>query len=166
MRFIGIVSCAFLAALGLPAVAQQAVVGKDSPLRAEANATAPVVANVKQGTTGEVTAKNGVFYNLKTPDAAGWLFSFNVNFSSAGAPGEGGASSGALGKVYGSKQVQVTSTLGARGFDDEDLQKASFNAEQMQLFDQYGMSRDAAAESARTAGLEPVRVEYLGAKSP
>ena len=156
--------CTLLAAASLPVLAQQAVVAKDSPLRAEASATAPVVANIKQGTSGEVTAKSGAFVNLKAPDGAGWLFSFNVNFASTG---EGSASSsGVLGRTYGSKQVQATSTLGARGFDEEDLQKASFNAEQMQLFEQYGVSKEAASERARTTGLEPTRVEYFTGSAP
>jgi hypothetical protein len=163
MKSSAVLFCALLIAVSLPALAQQAVVAKDSPLRAEANATAPVVANVKQGASGEVTAKSGAFVNLKAPDGAGWLFSFNVNFASTG---EGSASSGALGRTYGSKQVQATSTLGARGFDTEDLEKASFNAEQMQLFEQYGVSKEAASERARTTGLEPARVDYFSGSAP
>ena len=54
----------FLAAASLPAVAQQAVVAKDSDLRSEGSNSAPVVGKVKQGTSGEVTGKNGVFVNL------------------------------------------------------------------------------------------------------
>jgi uncharacterized protein YgiM (DUF1202 family) len=163
MRLIAKGLCALLIAVTLPALAQQAAVEKDSDLRAEASPTAAVVGKVKQGTNGEVTAKSGAWVNFKAPDAGGWLFSFNVKFASTG---EGAASSGALGKVYGSSKVQVTSTLGARGFDDEALQNASFNAEQMQLFEQYGVSKDAAADGARTAGLASVRVDYLAAKSP
>jgi hypothetical protein len=163
MRSIANLLGAFVVGASLPALAQQAVVAKDSPLRAEANATAPVVANVKQGTGGEVTAKSGVFVNLKAPDGAGWLFSFNVNFASVD---EGTSSTAGLGRVRGSTNVQVTSTLGARGFDEEDLQKASFNAEQMKLVDQYGASKEAAAEGARSAGLSAAQVDYLGAKQP
>lgn len=153
----------FLAAASLPAVAQQAVVAKDSDLRSEGSNNAPVVGKVKQGTSGEVTGKNGVFVNLKAPDATGWLFSFNVNFASVD---EGASSAAGLGRVRGSTKVQVTSTLGARGFDDEDLQKASFNAEQMKLFDQYGTSKEAAAEGAQGAGLSASQIEYLGGKQP
>jgi hypothetical protein len=163
MRPIAALFCAFLAGAGLPALAQQAVVAKDSDLRSEGSNSAPVVGKVKQGTSGEVTGKNGVFVNLKAPDATGWLFSLNLNFASVD---EGTASAAGLGRVRGSTKVQVTSTLGARGFDDEDLQKASFNAEQMQLFEQYGVSKEAASDGARTIGLEAARVDYLGDKSP
>ena len=151
----------------LPAHAQQATVERDSDLRAEARADAPVTAKVKQGTSGEVTAKSGAWVNLKTPDATGWLFSFNVRFASA-APG-GGSGAGdasALGRLVGPRQqVSVTATLGTRGLDKEGLRQASFNAEQMKLLDQYAASKDSAQDGARASGLEAVRVEYLGAKS-
>ena len=86
-----------------------------------------------------------------------------MNFASVD---EGASSAAGLGRVRGSTKVQVTSTLGARGFDDEDLQKASFNAEQMKLFDQYGTSKEAAAEGAQGAGLSASQIEYLGGKQP
>ena len=153
------IAALFLAAASLSAVAQQATVAKDSDLRSEGSNSAPVVGRVRQGTSGEVTGKNGVFVNLKAPSATGWLFSFNVNFASVD---DGTASATGLGKVRGSTQVQATSTMGARGFDDEDLQKASFNAEQMQLFEQYGTSKEAASDAARGAELSATRVDYFG----
>jgi hypothetical protein len=154
------IAALFLAAASLSAVAQQATVAKDSDLRSEGSNSAPVVGKVRQGTNGEVTGKNGVFVNLKAPSATGWLFSFNVNFASVD---DGTASAAGLGRVRGSTQVHVTSTMGARGFDDEDLQKASFNAEQMQLFEQYGTSKEAASKAARGTGLSATKVDYFGA---
>jgi hypothetical protein len=155
MRLIAVL---ILAAASLPAWAQQATVAKDSDLRAEGSNSAPVVGKVTQGTTGQVTGKSGVFVNLKAPSAAGWLYSFNVNFASVD---DGTSSTAGLGRVRGSTQVQVTATMGARGFDTEDLQRASFNAQQMQLFEQYGVSKEAAASGAGASGLSSVRVEYM-----
>ena len=169
MRLISAVLYSILAMLiaASPALAQPVTVERDSELRAEARADAPVTAKVKQGTSGEVTAKSGAWVNVKTPEAAGWLFSFNVRFASA-APG-GGAGAGdasALGRLVGPRQqVNVTATLGARGLDKETLQQASFNAEQMKLLDQFAASSESAQEAARATGLEGTRVEYLGAKS-
>ena len=153
--------------IALPALAQPVTIERDSDLRAEARTDAPVTAKVKQGTSGEVTAKSGAWVNVKTPAAEGWLFSFNVRFASA-APG-GGAGAGdasALGRLVGPRQnVNVTATLGARGLDKESLQKAGFSAEQMKLLDQFAASSESAQEGARAKGLEATRVEYLGAKS-
>lgn len=169
MKLTSAALCSILAVLlmMLPARAQQVTVERDSDLRAEARADAPVTAKVKQGTSGEVTAKSGAWVNVKTPDAAGWLFSFNVRFASA-APG-GGAGAGdasALGRLVGPRQqVNVTATLGTRGLDKEGLRQASFNAEQMKLLDQFAASKESAQDGARASGLEPVSVEYLGAKS-
>lgn len=156
------------AALALPVAAQQVTVERESELRAEARPDAPVVAKVKQGATGEVTAKSGAWLNIKTPDAAGWLFSFNVRFASARPGGEGGGaadSAAAVGRLVAPRQqVNVTATIGVRGIEEEDLRQASFNAEQMKLLDHYAASRESAQDGARAAGLEPLRVEYLGAK--
>lgn len=168
MKLIFAVLCSILAVITiLPARAQQVTVERDSDLRSEARADAPVTAKVKQGTSGEVTAKSGAWVNLKTADAAGWLFSFNVRFASA-APG-GGAGAGdasALGRLVGPRQqVNVTATLGTRGLDKEGLRQATFDAEQMKLLDQYAASKESAQDGARARGLEAVRVEYLGAKS-
>ena len=170
MRLISAVLCSILAMLvvAMPALAQPVTVERDSELRAEARADAPVTAKVKQGTSGEVTAKNGAWVNIKTAEGAGWVFSFNVRFGTArpgseSSAGDGGAVLGRL--VAPRTQVNVTATLGTRGLDKEDLRQASFNAEQMKLLEQYAASKESAQDGARARGLEPVRVEYLGAKS-
>ena len=58
----------------------------------------------------------------------------------------------------------VTSTIGIRGLDKEDLRQASFNADQMRQLDQFGASREAAQSQAGQSGLTPARVDYLGGK--
>jgi uncharacterized protein YgiM (DUF1202 family) len=163
----GIAAIFALAGLVAPAAAQQVTVERDSELRAEARPDAAVVAKVKQGTTGEVTAKNGAWLNLKTAEGAGWLFSFNVRFAATGqAVGAAGGDASALGRVFGPRQnVNVTSTIGVRGIDKEDLKQANFNAEQMNLLDTYVSSKDSAASRARSTGLAATRVEYLDEKS-
>ena len=109
--------------------------------------------------------KNGVWLHLKTQNAVGWMFSFNVRFQAK--PGEGAepASGGsALGRVFGPRRPSVTSTIGIRGLEEEDLKQASYNAGQMNLLDQYATSRESAQDAARAAGLAPERIEYLDAK--
>jgi hypothetical protein len=167
MRSIAKVLCALLAAVALPIFAQQVVVEKDSDLRGAANHSAPVVGKVKQGTNGEVTDKSGAWVNLKTPDAAGWLFSFNVRFAGASAAGGGGGDGGAglVSRLTGPRtNVSVTSTLGTRGLDKESLAQGTFNAGEMKLLDSYATTKESAQEGARVAGLEATRVEYVGAK--
>lgn len=147
------------------AAAQQVTLERDSPLYAEPRLESAQVTQLKQGAAGEVVGKQGGWLNLRTPGGTGWLFSFNVRFpvqkAEAGEPGSGQA----LGRVFGPRRnVAVTSTIGIRGLEEEDLKQASFNAGQMKLLDGFAASKQAAEEGARAAGLAPARVEYLDAK--
>lgn len=162
IRSLVLVAGAVLTAvLGVsPAAAQQVTLERDSPLYAEPRLDAGQTAQLKQGATGEVIGKQAGWLNLKTTAGTGWLYSFNVRFPSQKA-GEGAAT----GPVFGPRRnVSVTSTIGIRGLEEEDLRQARFDAGQMQLLDGYVASRQAAEDAARAAGLAPAKVEYLDAK--
>jgi hypothetical protein len=147
-----------------PAAAQKVTVEQNTPLYSEPRMESSQVAQLQQGTAGEVIGKQGVWLNIKTPAASGWLFSFSVRFESAGAEASSGSGS-ALGRVFGPRRnVSVTSTIGIRGIEEEDLKGATFDAEQMKLLDGYASSREAAEKRARGAGLSPASVDYLDAK--
>ena len=148
-----------------PAAAQQVTLERDSPLYAEPRLDASQVMQLKLGATGEVIGKQGAWLNLKTPGGSGWLFSFNVRFQSQ-QPGAGDSGAGsAAGRLFGPRRsVSVTSTIGIRGIEEEDLRQASFNADQMKLLDGYVATRQAAERRARAAGLAPVNIEYMDAK--
>ena len=162
-------ACRFLLAAlllaGAPAAAQQVTLERDSPLYAEPRLDAPQVTRLKLGATGEVVGKQGAWLNLKTPDGTGWLFSFNVRFQSQpSSAGSTGATTTA-GRLLGPRRnVSVTSTIGIRGIDEEDLKGASFNADQMKLLEGYAATKEAAEQKARASGLAPVSVEYMDAK--
>lgn len=157
-----------IAALWLPAsgatlcLAQQVVVERDTPLYAEPALESRPVAQLKQGTPGEVLAKRGAWLNLKTQEASGWLFMFNVRFVER----ERGAGSGtALSRLFAPRQkISVTSTIGIRGLGEEDLRQAKFDAEEMKLLDHYAASKEAAEQQARASGLSAARVDYLEPK--
>jgi hypothetical protein len=158
---IPLLGLAFFAVL--PAAAQQVTLERDSPLYAEPRLESAQVVQLKQGAGGEVVGKQGAWLNVKTPAGTGWLFSFNVRFQSQKA--DGGEGGSALGRLFGPRRnVNVTSTIGVRGLDEQDLRQASFSADQMKLFDDYVATRQAAEDAARATGLAPVQVEYLGAK--
>lgn len=154
-----------LVALGAAAsaTAQQVRLERESPLYAEPRLDSSQVAQLQRGTTGEVISRQGGWLNIKTPAGAGWLFSFNVRFPSQKA--EGATSGGAgLGRMFGSNRPQVTSTIGVRGLDEEDLRQASFDAGQIKLLDGFVASKQAAEDGARAKDLAPARVDYLDAK--
>ena len=150
---------------GAPAVAQQVTLERDSALYAEPRLDAQQVTRLKVGATGEVIGKQGAWLNLKTPAATGWLFSFNVRFQSQQA-GSGSSGAGtAAGRLFGPRSsVSVTSTIGIRGIDEEDLKGASFNADQMKLLEGYAATKETAEQKARATGLAPVGVDYMDAK--
>ena len=108
--------------------------------------------------------KQGVWLNLKTADGSGWVFSFNVRFQPVPSDGSARADSGA-GRLFAPRHnVAVTSTIGIRGLEEEDLKQASFDADQMKLLNEYAASREAAEKRARAAGLSRASVEYLDRK--
>lgn len=149
------------------AFAQQVTIERDSELRAEAKPDAPVVGKVSKGTAGEVTAKSGAWVNVKTPEGAGWMFSFNVRYTSAqpagqARPGDGGAGANPL---AARRSPAVTGTIGIRGLDEEDLKGATNNPEQMKALEQAGTTKESAADSAAKQGLKPVRIPLPGEKS-
>lgn len=166
-RFLASCAGAVLTAVlgATPATAQQVTLERDSPLYAEPRLDAGQTAQLKQGATGEVVGKQGGWLNLKTPAASGWLFSFNVRFPVQKAGSGDPAAGSALGQVFGPKRtVTVTSQIGIRGLEQEDLRQARFDAGQMKLLDDYVVSKPVAEEGARAAGLTPVKVEYMDAK--
>ena len=148
-----------------PAAAQQVTLERDSALYAEPRLDSSQVTQLKLGATGEVIGKQGAWLNLKTPGGSGWLFSFNVRFQSQQA-GSGDAGTGsAAGRLFGPRRsASVTSTIGIRGIEEEDLKQASFNADQMKLLDGYVATKQVAERGARATGLAPVSVEYMDAK--
>lgn len=149
--------------------AEQVTVERESQLYAEPRLDAPPVQVLAPGTVAEVAGKSGAWLSVRTPAASGWVFSFNVRFNvrppdAARGPSSGGES--AIGRIFGPQRgVNVTSTIGVRGLDSEDLRQAHFSAEQMRLLDGYASSKDSAEESARTKGLSATRVEYFSAPS-
>ncbi|MGH8662081.1 MAG: SH3 domain-containing protein [Burkholderiales bacterium] len=152
-------------AAAVPAAAQQVTLERDSPLYAEPRLDSSQMTQLKLGATGEVIGKQGAWLNLKTPAGSGWLFSFNVRFPSQQAgTGDSGAGS-AAGRLFGPRRsVSVTSTIGIRGIEEEDLRQASFSADQIKLLDRYVVTKEAAERGARASGLAPASIDYMDAK--
>jgi hypothetical protein len=150
-----------------PAAAQKVTVERDTPLYSEPRLDSPHVAQLQTGAVAEVVGKEGAWLNLRTQAGAGWLFSFNVRFQSEGTGESSGSGTGSvLGRLFAPRRstVSVTSTIGVRGIEEEDLKQAAFDAKQMKLLDGYAASRDAAESRAQRARLSRAHVEYLDAK--
>ena len=155
--------CAGLLLAGTVA-AETVTLERDTQLRAEPSLSAPAGATLKQGARAELIEKRGVWINVKSADASGWLFVFNVRYGERQA-GSGQGDAAAVGRLVSARPVTgVTSTIGVRGLSEEDLQRASFNAAEMQLLDGYAATRESAEQQAGRGNLQPARVEYFGAQ--
>jgi hypothetical protein len=107
--------------------AQQITISRDSKLLAEPNASASVVAEVKQGATGEVMAKKGAWVQVKSAEGTGWTFGFNVSY--------GGSAPAAAAPTP--QRRGTTATIGIRGLEKEDLKNATFDAKQLDALDAF-----------------------------
>jgi hypothetical protein len=153
--------CLFVVGCGQASAQEQAVLERDAALLTEPRNGAPVVAQLRQGTSGEVIARKGAWVNLRTASGSGWLFSFNVRFQAPGTAGAVGNPAARAPPAAASGPRRVTPTIGIRGLDEEDMRQARFDASQMKLLDQYAASKQDAANTARDSGLAPARVEYF-----
>jgi hypothetical protein len=141
--------------------AENVTLERESVLRAEPRTDAAAVATLPLGATGEALARQGAWVQVRSGNATGWLYSFNVRFGGTAGGGDGTGS--VLGRIFGPRQrVNVTSTIGIRGLDEEDLKQARFDGGQVQQLDSFAASREQAESHAGEAGLSAGRVEYLG----
>ena len=108
--------------------AQQVTVSRDSTLHSEPKPDAAAVAQLKQGTTGEVLGRQGAWVNVKTSSGTGWMFAFNVTYPSTGG-GAPGASA--------SRKPSTTPTMGIRGLEKEDMKNATFDSKQLDALDSF-----------------------------
>ena len=139
--------------------AEVIIVERESSLRAEPALGASLVGTVAKGVRGESIGKSGIWVHVKTPEASGWVFTFNIRF------GERGASPGdrtSAGRAAAARpKTSVVSTIGIRGLSEEELQNAAFSAAGMHRLDGYTASPEASVRRAQQAGLGAVTVDYL-----
>lgn len=136
------------------AAAEPIVVERASPLSSGPTASSKVVAQLKQGTTGESLAQKGAWVNVQTAAGTGWVQSFNLRFV---APGTAKSAPSAP----TARRGPLTPTIGIRGLEAEDLRKATYDGQQLGLLDGYAVSKQEAEKNARASGLSAERIEYL-----
>ena len=141
-------------------LAEPAVVEQDSTLHSKPDANAPVVAKLKRGTQGDATTRQGAWVNLKTSAGVGWILSFNLRVGAAS--GDAGVDASTISRFAAPRQkLNVTSTIGVRGIEKEDLQKAQFDAQQIALLEKYRVTDASAKAGAAASGLRASEIAYL-----
>lgn len=142
------------------ALAESVTLERDSALYSEPRVESAVLANLVKGTAGTAISRQGAWVQVRSGQSTGWLYSFNVRFGSVSGSGDSGGS--VLGRVFGPRQrVSVTSTIGIRGLDTEDLKQAQFDGGQLQQMDGFAVSREQAQAYAGETGLNAAAIEYL-----
>ena len=139
--------------------AQQVTIQTDSPLLAEPKADATVVTQLKKGTSGQQTGKQGMFVNVKTAAGAGWVYAFNVGIAPGGAAAAGSVAGRGGPNLSG--KVAITPVIGLRGLTEEDLRKAVTDQQQLKILDGYVASPQDAEAAAAQSGLSPYRIDYF-----
>jgi len=164
LRQLLVSAVAMATVLGASGVAAEPVTfAKDAPLRSEARFDAAPAAQIKKGTTGDATGKQGPWVNIKTPQATGWALTTDISFGTGGGSSSGGTS--VAGIFGGSRPPGGTSTLGVRGFDKETIGTAlgdggAVSDAQLALLDGYAVTKDDSQSFASGKGLSATSVSY------
>lgn len=135
---------------------------RDVPLLAEPTMGAAEVAKVARGTAGESLETRGIWVHVKTAEASGWVYSFNVRFGER--PAASGSSASGLSRLFAPKpRTSVTSTIGIRGLSEEELRNASFNKAELDRLVAFGATPEQGEAHAAGAGLQPFQFPYMEA---
>jgi hypothetical protein len=124
------------------------------------------VTQVRQGTVGDATSKQGPWLNIKVPAGTGWALTTDITFGT-GAAGSAGSSGASVGSIFGPRrqQASTTSTIGIRGFDKETIGNAfgdggTVSASQLALLDRFAVDKAAGQSFASAQGLSASSVSY------
>lgn len=135
---------------------------RDIELRAEPVAGAQVVGTVQKGVKFEIVAEQKAWAQVKSGPLAGWTLMFYVM---KGEPPQGVTAGRTLSEVWNlgtdRSRGQITSTIGIRGLDEEELRAAQFNAGEMKRLEALALPRQAGEQFAREGALAARPVEYL-----
>jgi hypothetical protein len=141
-----------LGALALPANAgQTGTVTRQADLRSTPFADARTLQVLRQGTSVEVLKRSGGWYQVKVPNADGWIRMWLLRFSS-----DAGASardvelikSGRAGSTY------TTATTGVRGLSEEELANAQPDPAAVQFLEQLAVAPADARAFAQQGSLQ------------
>ena len=148
-------------AAALPGIVQKPSID----VYAEPRLDATKVATLKRDTEVNVTAQQGLWYQLQMPGGTpGYVRVNDLRVAYAGA--EGGEAN--LRVLMGGKagEGRVTETAGVRGIDESDLKSAAFDQAQLTAMTGNRVDDAAATAYASEQGWQATSVEYAGEAKP
>jgi hypothetical protein len=160
MKVLSIPAALLLSAAAASALAAPGTVLRNDKLYSQPSATASVAGSAVKGASVEILAKQGGWLRVTAGKSSGWIRLLSVR---AGAGGLGGAG---LGDVVGvatqkSDPSRVVAVAGLRGLSDEDLKRASFNADELNRLEGWTATAAQARSFAGAGGLSAARVAAL-----
>lgn len=148
-----------IASMG-PALAASGTVLRTDKLYSQPSATASVAGTAVKGTPLNVLAKKGGWLRVSTGKTTGWIRLLSVRV------GAGGLRGNSLGDVVGaattrSDPSRVVAVAGLRGLNEEDLKKATFNADELARLERTSVTMEESKRFARQAGLVAIKLPTL-----
>jgi len=149
----------------LPLAAQGGEAGyatREVELRAEPVAGASVVATLAKGEKFEITGEEKAWVQVKAGSRSGWTLLFYVM---KGEPPQGVSAGRTMSELWNlgtdRDKGQITSTIGVRGIDEEQLRAAHFDAEELRRLESLGLPKEAGDAFAKEGALAARQVNYL-----
>lgn len=153
-----------LCAIAMPAAVLAADPGtltKAETLRAKPFTDAAAVTNLATGAKVDIITRSGAWYQVKSGTKTGWVRMLSVRRGAASTSSSvAGLASVASGRTGTGK---VTTTTGVRGLDEQELDTAKFDEEQIKKSEAYRVSRKDADTFAKAGKLTLRDVQPLPA---
>jgi len=148
--------------LSAAAVADTGYATREIELRAQPVAGSQVVGTLPKGARFEIVGESKAWAQVKSDSGAGWTLLFYVM---KGEPPQGLSAGRTVSELWNMgtdrHKGQITSTIGVRGINEEQLKSAHFNAEEMKRLEALQTSPQAGESFAKAGGLAPRKVDYL-----
>ena len=146
--------------LGCIAMAEPALLLKDSELRTKPLGNADVLQTLTANTSVNILGRQGAWANVQaTAGNPGWTRLLNLRTSS-NQSGDSGI--GAVASLFKTGSSGNTVSTGVKGLSEADLKQANPNAAEANRMEQYKASEGDAKQFAQSGGLSPQSVNYLG----
>ncbi len=160
-RLYGILMLSLASSLALAA---PGVALKTENVLSKPSATSATVGKMTKGMTVDIVAKQGGWLQIKAGKEQGWVRLLSVR-AGAGGTSSGNGLAGVAGVAGAATQKsdpsRVVAVAGVRGLNEEDLKRASYDANEIARLESYAVSKAQAQTFAEKSGLKAQKVATL-----
>ncbi|MDD5057344.1 MAG: SH3 domain-containing protein [Sideroxydans sp.] len=158
-KLINSISLCVLLCAPAAGAAESGTLTKNDELKAEPFRDAKTLKVLAAGDKISIVSKEGGWYKIKAGKSSGWMRMLSVRKGDAK---KASAATGLLALSSGRAATgKVVATTGVRGLNEEELQAASFNAQELQLAESYSVSKADSKKFAAKGKLVARPFDYL-----